>query len=233
MSAGRTGIAMMQNAAASSAGVFLRSLRNFDWPDTDSTYINHSLEQAPMNLIFRLLLVVFRARFRKPLGPLDRSVITLHVLPTDLDLNMHMNNGRYLTIMDIGRVDLMARVGLLRLARQHGWFPVVGTATIDYRRSLNLFEKYDLETRVIGWDERWFFMEQIFRRNGKIAAQATLKAMIRSQDGLVPTAKVVEAINYDGGKPAIAPDVAARLGLSAMSGDSRREFDDQSAGQGR
>ena len=47
------------------------------------------------------------------LGPLDESVIHARVLPTDLDLNLHLNNGRALTLMDLGRVDLMLRMGVV------------------------------------------------------------------------------------------------------------------------
>jgi acyl-CoA thioesterase FadM len=67
-----------------------------------------------VNLLLRLLATLIGARRRSPLGPLDESVMTLRVLPTDVDANLHMNNGRYLSIMDLGRFDLTVRNGLLR-----------------------------------------------------------------------------------------------------------------------
>ena len=68
-----------------------------------------------MNLLLRLLRVLIAARFRGRIDVLDESVLNLVVWPTDLDLNLHMNNGRYLSVMDLGRIDHVARTGLQRL----------------------------------------------------------------------------------------------------------------------
>jgi acyl-CoA thioesterase FadM len=147
-----------------------------------------------MNLLFRLLMILRSAMRRSALGVTDVSVVTLTVLPSDLDLNIHMNNGRYLSLMDLGRVDLMVRAGLWKHARAAGWFPVVAALRIDYRRSLMMFERYDLKSRVIGWDERWFYIEQEFVRGDKLIATATLKTMLRSKDGAVSTHDVLKAL---------------------------------------
>ncbi|KAG1647619.1 hypothetical protein GQR58_030448 [Nymphon striatum] len=42
---------------------------------------------------------------------MDETRMHLHVLPTDLDIAVHMNNGRYLTLADLGRWDMMIRNG--------------------------------------------------------------------------------------------------------------------------
>ena len=65
-----------------------------------------------MNLFLRLIRVLLTIRSRGQLAPFEDSVLTFRVWPGDLDLNVHMNNGRYLTVMDLGRLDLMARTGL-------------------------------------------------------------------------------------------------------------------------
>jgi acyl-CoA thioesterase FadM len=166
-----------------------------------------------MNLLFRLLLVILRAMRSTRLDPMDVSVTAFRVLPNDLDLNIHMNNGRYLTIMDLGRVDLLVRTGLFREARKRGWFPVVGSIQIDYRRSLNPFQHYELKTRVIGWDDRWFIMEQTFVRDGKVVAEAVLKAMILSKGGMVPTAEVMAAVNFAENSPKLSASVLQRLNM--------------------
>ena len=67
-----------------------------------------------MNLWLRVLWVWLRAKFGAKLGmPSGTSCVELIVLPNDLDTNLHMNNGRYLTLMDLGRLDLFVRSGLL------------------------------------------------------------------------------------------------------------------------
>ena len=63
-----------------------------------------------MNLILRMIKVLVAALFGQRLGVLDSSILTFRVWPNDLDINLHMNNGRYLTIMDLGpSVPMMVR----------------------------------------------------------------------------------------------------------------------------
>ena len=51
--------------------------------------------------------------------------VHLRVWPNDLDLNMHVNNGRYLALADIGRIHWFVRTGVLRVARQQKAYPAV------------------------------------------------------------------------------------------------------------
>ena len=82
-----------------------------------------------MTLLLRFLRVVLTARGRGAIAPLDECVLTFRVMPADLDVNLHMNNGRYLQVMDLGRFDHFIRVGLLRETRRHRWMPLVGSET--------------------------------------------------------------------------------------------------------
>ena len=62
-----------------------------------------------MNLLVRLVWLLLSHRRRGPISIWDQAVTPMRVLPNDLDLLWHMNNGRYLSLMDQGRVDLMVR----------------------------------------------------------------------------------------------------------------------------
>jgi acyl-CoA thioesterase FadM len=146
-----------------------------------------------MNLIFRLIYTALAALGRKRLGTLDESVVRMTVLPPDLDLNGHLNNGRYLTLMDLGRVDLLIRLGIVRAMRVHRWSGVVASVAVSFRRALNPFQRYDLRSRLLCWDERWFFMEQRFTRGGELAAYAIVKIQFSSQSGRLRPRQVVEA----------------------------------------
>ncbi|NCT41334.1 MAG: thioesterase [Alphaproteobacteria bacterium] len=134
-----------------------------------------------MNLYIRLVLVLIKSLWRKRLALLETSITHFHVLPNDLDLNMHMNNGRYLTVMDLGRIDLMMRCGLLQKALKHKYAPVLGSVKMRYRLPLLPFQPYELQTRIVCWDEKWAYMEQRFiitsgTKKGAIAAIAIIKA---------------------------------------------------------
>lgn len=165
-----------------------------------------------MNLIIRMLLVILRARRGPRLTIFDASQIRLRVWPNDLDVQMHMNNGRYLSLMDLGRIDLMVRSGFFAEARRKGWFPVVGTSRIEYRRPLAPLQSFDLRTRLIGWDARWFYIEQQFLAAGKVAASATVKAMMRSSAGLVAPQEALAAIGVSDPSPALSEAVTAAVG---------------------
>lgn len=136
-----------------------------------------------MNLYIRLLLLLLQLPFRSRLDVLGSSSLRFHVLPNDLDLNMHMNNGRYLTIMDLGRIDFMARNGLLSQMIKHKLAPVLASVQTRYRLPLTVFQAYDLQTRLLGWDEKWFYIEQRFviakgEKKGAVAAIGLLKGCL-------------------------------------------------------
>ena len=67
-----------------------------------------------MNLWFRLLYLLVVSWFRPRLGYFDESVLRMRVWLSDIDVNIHMNNARYLAVMDLGRFDLFLRTGMGR-----------------------------------------------------------------------------------------------------------------------
>lgn len=147
-----------------------------------------------MNLLFRMIKVLVAAVFGARLAPLGESVVRFRVWPNDLDTNLHMNNGRYLTVMDLGRLDLMFRTTLGSVIVKQRWRPMVGTSVIRFRRSLAPFERYDLKTRIVSWDEKWFWLEQRFERGGEVVATGAIKGLFRNSKGNVSTAEVLAAI---------------------------------------
>lgn len=151
-----------------------------------------------MNLLLRLLYVLYLSRSRERL-PLERAVsrLTLRVLPNDLDINMHMNNGRYLTICDLNRVDLFIRTGLLKSMRKRKWFPVIAEHTMAYKKSLHLFEKYDVTLEVTHWDEKYFHMTHTFSNAERVLAIGTSKGVIRTRSEVVKPVDVMAAVRED------------------------------------
>ena len=157
----------------------------------------------------RLAKVLLAAKARPALEPLGESVVSFRVWPGDLDTNRHLNNGRYLTLMDLGRWDLMARNGLLAPVVKRRWMPVVGAATMRFRRSLDPFQKYDLRTRLLGWDERAFFLGQSFAREGDACASGAVRAVLLGREGRVAPQRVVDLVAPGLASPALPPWVRA------------------------
>lgn len=152
-----------------------------------------------MNLYFRLLRLMLRVRRAPRIDLWGESRTPFRVWPNDLDVFRHMNNARYLALLDLGRTDLMARSGFAKTIAARGWYPVVGAQTISYKRSLTLWQRFVVVTRVLGFDERAAYMQQEFRRGGKVYARAVVQArFLKRTGGTVATADIVEAA---GGAP--------------------------------
>jgi Thioesterase-like superfamily len=66
-------------------------------------------------------------------------------------------------------------------AGARGWYPVV--ATIQFRRSLRLLQCFEIETRVLAWDDKAFLIEQRFLRGEQPVAHALVRAPFLSRDG--------------------------------------------------
>jgi acyl-CoA thioesterase FadM len=140
-----------------------------------------------VHLLFRTLLHSVLAAFRPPMEAYGVARTRFRVLPTDLDVFRHMNNGVYLSILDLGRLELLRRSGIWSAFRRNGWYPVVVSETISFRKSLQLWQRFEVESRILGYDERAVYVEQRFVRNGEIYAQAFVRARIlRRVGGVVP-----------------------------------------------
>ena len=126
---------------------------------------------------------------------LDESAVSFRVWPGDLDINLHMNNGRYLTLMDLGRLDLIIRMGLLGALIRRRWRPMVGSEFIRFRRGLRPFQRFTLRTRIVTWDEKWVFIRQSFEVEGRAVALGVIKGLFRSPSGNVPSRQLVEAVS--------------------------------------
>jgi acyl-CoA thioesterase FadM len=155
-----------------------------------------------MNRWLRLLWLMLALRWRKPVPTFGPCRTPFRVWCTDLDVFRHMNNGIYLMVMDLARMDLMVRSGMWRKIRAQGWYPVVVAETVQFRRSLNLFERFEIETRVLGGDDKAIVLEQQFFRGGEAVAHALVRArFLRRAGGNVAPAELGPVLGVDGPGP--------------------------------
>ena len=161
-----------------------------------------------VNVLWRTLLTLFLARrARRRNGrrmPTEVFRLRVRTLPTDIDLLRHMNNGRYLSLFDLGRWDMLVRTDLLDQMRAHDWYSVVSNETITFRKSLQLWQRFDLETRFVGHDEKALYLEHRAVVRGEIYARALVRArIVRRAGGTVPHDEFFAAV----GMPEGIPDV--------------------------
>ncbi len=146
-----------------------------------------------MNLFFRLIALLLKRIFVfRRVDAFDPCATAFIVNPFDLDTNFHMNNGRYLSIMDLGRIDLLLRSGVLGKLLKAGYYPVVASESIRFKKSLELFQAFKIVTEIESWDEKDFFLLQTFRHKGDVVAQGYIKGRFkqRGRKGSVPTEEI-------------------------------------------
>jgi acyl-CoA thioesterase FadM len=172
-----------------------------------------------VNLWLRLLHLLIASFFRPKIDPVTGvSRLRFRVWLHDLDTSFHLNNGRYWTLMDLGRTDLMIRSGLWRPVLRHRWLPVVSAGQIRFRREMRLFQTFALETRILTWSEGQVVMEHRIlstSRDGSpvLNAIALVKAGLydRGAKGFVPMARLLREIGLQAEAPGAAPEVTAFL----------------------
>ena len=121
------------------------------------------------------------------------------VMPSHIDGHMHMNNSKYLREMDFGRIKTYFESGMLDASWKLGAATLVAAISIRYRRSLQLWERFSLLTKVMHWNKDAFYLEQRFiGKDGFTCAIAMVKMVARSKDGRVSPAEIVKLMGGEG-----------------------------------
>jgi acyl-CoA thioesterase FadM len=148
-----------------------------------------------MNLWFRVIRVFFTALFRPKVSIGEETSVRFRVWPTDLDALWHMNNGKYCSLMDLGRFDMMIRNKLGKVLQKNGWYPVLASETIRFKQSLTLGQQFELRTRALGWDDKSFYLYHTFMRKERVIAVAVVRARFLSRaGGTVDAIDIVNAV---------------------------------------
>ncbi|MCA0370565.1 MAG: thioesterase family protein [Proteobacteria bacterium] len=155
-----------------------------------------------MTLYYRVLRILIAGLLGKKVTFFEPLTRKFQVLLNDIDLNIHMNNARYLSIMDLGRFDFLVRSGLARFFITEKWQAVLGGVHIRFRRGLRPFQKYTLTTRIVGLDEKWAYIEQRFDADGQMVAHALARAVFTIKGKPIPTTEVLKKLGMD---PVIKP----------------------------
>jgi len=151
-----------------------------------------------MNLYLRLLWTLLRSWRLPRLGLDDRLERHWRVLPNDLDINGHMNNGRYLTLVDLMLMEFFVRTGFARAMLRAGWRPMSGGAIISYRRGLQPMQRYRVRFGMLATDAHWNYMRfEFLQADGTLCAVGVMKGAAVGREGLVPNATSYAAMGMD------------------------------------
>jgi len=175
-----------------------------------------------MRLRFRLLLILISSIWKKPIRLLDVSVLTLRVLPNDIDVK-RLTSDRFLALMDLGRMDLVLRAGLLKLMLKNKWVPVATFETVRFRYPLTVFQKYQLITRIVYLDEKTGYFKQVFERQGRVVATGYVCATFLGPEGPISPNDIFAEAGQSSAMPG-EPKVVTKLReLEALIHETQKE----------
>lgn len=136
------------------------------------------------------------------------STLRLRVWPQEIDLNLHLNNGRYFSIADLGRFDWWFATGIWWPAVRRGWRPVAGGTEARFLRELAPFQAYELQTRLLGWNEKWFFAEHRFVVGDVVHAVVNVRYLFVARGRRPTPAEVLAVVGHRDPSPPLPEWVA-------------------------
>ena len=137
-----------------------------------------------------------------------------------------MNNGRYLTLMDLGRFDLMLKSQTFWTLTNKGYYPVVSSESIRFRKSLHLFHSFDLITTLESLDDKDFYISQKFVREDQVVAEGIIKGRFlqRGKKGSVRNTELFELLGQDVPESTISERAAQQKHMESLLA-TKRKFD--------
>jgi hypothetical protein len=89
----------------------------------------------------RLLKEVVKFRNAPPIE-IGGTHISHHICwPWDLDFWLELNNGRTLSLYDLGRIPLATRMGLISVLRREKWGLTIAGSSVLFSRLVRVFQR--------------------------------------------------------------------------------------------
>lgn len=138
------------------------------------------------------------ARRQPPLGLTDIHVSHHICWPWDVDMFLELNNGRTLTLYDLGRFMTAQRGGLIKAIVNNRWALTMAGASVRYRKRVTMFQRIEMRSRCVGWDERFMYLEQsMWNRKGECTSHVLYRAAAVNKGKSVPPPDVAKAMGVD------------------------------------
>lgn len=167
--------------------------------------------------VIRMVKELIIHRNAPPLPPMGTHVSHHRCWPWDIDLWMELNNGRTLTLLDLGRLPLASRIGLIAVLRKKRWSMTMAGVSVRYRRRIRTFEKFEMRSRAVWWDERFVYLEQtMWKQDGECANHALYRSAITDRNGIVSPETVMAEMRQDLTRPEAPEWVLAWINAEAL-----------------
>ncbi|CBF88174.1 acyl-CoA thioesterase [Aspergillus nidulans FGSC A4] len=165
----------------------------------------------------------------------------------ETDYNLHKSNSTYFSDLDVSRTALVTRlyspgvgltskeldIELAEKARAEGKTPpprknmyiALGSVFCSFKREIKPYTKYEVESRVLGWDKKWmyilsFFVKPAAKNGGKrmLYATAISKYVVKKGRLTIPPERVLRKSGFLPERPKGLPMPGDSLESTAASG---------------
>lgn len=136
--------------------------------------------------------------------------------PWDLDFLAELNNGRTLTLYDLGRMVLGKRSRLFSVMRDLGLGLTVAGSSVRYRKRVVAFAKLEMRTRLAGWDDRFMYLEQSMWHRGACTSHVLIRSAFVKNGRMFPVSNVLNAMGHDGSEEHMPDWIAAWAKADAL-----------------
>lgn len=153
---------------------------------------------TPMYPILRIAYGILKFRNAPKIGLWDTHTSHHYCLPWDIDLWWELNNGRTLTIYDLGRIPMALRNGTAAVRKKSGLGMVVAGASVRYRKRITMFKKIEMHSRPVGYDDKFIYMEQsMWLENGECANHILIRGAVVKNGKMVPPIELLKLVDAD------------------------------------
>jgi hypothetical protein len=154
-----------------------------------------------VRIIKDLILASRQPRF----SSMTDTHVSQHICwPHDLDFWLELNNGRAMSLYDIGRMALGVRSGLIPAIRRERWAMTMAGSITRFRRRIHGFERFEMRNRAVCWDDKFIYLEQsMWKRNGECASHTVFRAAVTDKNGIVSPDRVLVAM----GRKDVSPEM--------------------------
>ena len=169
--------------------------------------------------------------WRQPKKLTDVSVTEFRVTLYDIDVNLHLTNTQYPKFLDIGRFRWFFEMGLVPLILRRGLRTVLSSQTVTFIREIKPFSKVRLESRVLYWDRKYFYMEHRFLVKGQLHCKAFARiallqnGRLKSLDNVMQQRdKFFKRPEREYPTPDLAPEITAKTELLSLMKQAEEKY---------
>ncbi|MCB9057598.1 MAG: thioesterase family protein [Calditrichae bacterium] len=162
-----------------------------------------------MNLYIRFIKLIFKIIFAKKRSPLEKSILTFRVWPLDCDIYLHLTNARYPAFMDLGRTLLLGQAGIIGKLLKNKYLLIPVSSEISFIREIKPFQKFELHSELITWDDTYWFVDQKFISGETLHAHATIRGLVMRKGKKVPFQEALDLLDVHYDPPAMPDRILA------------------------